>query len=275
MSDDTPIQQLLTIITRLRDPATGCPWDVKQDFDSIGAYTIEEAYEVVDAIDRRDFDHLKDELGDLLLQIVFQSELAREQQRFDFNDVVGAIVDKMIRRHPHVFADADVRTVEDQTRLWDQQKREEQGNTADPSALADIGTGMPEWQRALKLQKRAATVGFDWPGPAPVIAKLREEIIEVEAEFATGDAERLADEIGDVLFVCVNLARHAKVDFSRALRLANAKFERRFRHMEMMAGESGRQLSELDLTAQDALWNQAKLAESAEPSSLGAEQSGF
>ncbi len=258
---DAPIRQLLAIMTRLRDPKVGCPWDVKQNFDTIAPYTIEEAYEVADAIDRKNFEDLRDELGDLLLQVVFHSEMAREQARFDFDDVVQAICDKMVRRHPHVFGDADVRSAEEQTRLWEAQKRSEM-NQADTSVLAGIARGIPEWQRALKLQKRAATVGFDWPDVNPVFEKLHEELDEVRAELTAGsDPARLTDEIGDVLFVCVNLARHAKVDVSQALRSANAKFERRFRHMEASAQASGVALADLDLQAQDALWDQAKLSE--------------
>ena len=255
------MRELLAIMTRLRDPESGCPWDVKQNYATIAPYTIEEAYEVADAIDRGNFDDLREELGDLLLQVVFHSEMAREEGRFDFHDVVRGICEKMIRRHPHVFGDADVRTAEEQTRLWEAQKRREK-NDDDTSVLAGIARGMPEWQRALKLQKRAATIGFDWPNVTPVFDKLHEELDEVRAELADGaDHERLTDEIGDVLFVCVNLARHAKVDVSQALRVANAKFERRFRHMEATAQAEGLTLSDLDLTAQDALWDRAKLSE--------------
>ncbi len=261
---ESNIEKLLAIMTRLRDPKSGCPWDVKQNFDTIAPYTIEEAYEVADAIDRKNFDDLRDELGDLLLQVVFHSEMAREQSRFDFNDVVAAICDKMTRRHPHVFGDADVRDAEQQTRLWEAQKRSER-NDGDTSALAGVARGMPEWQRALKLQKRAASVGFDWPDVTPVFDKLHEELDEVRAELDNGaDRERLTDEIGDVLFVCVNLARHAKVDVSAALRAANAKFERRFRHMEASAQAQGTALTDLNLAAQDALWDQAKISERAE-----------
>jgi nucleoside triphosphate diphosphatase len=261
VTTESPIQQLQAIMTRLRDPESGCPWDVKQNFDSIAPYTIEEAYEVADAIDRKNFDDLREELGDLLLQVVFHSEMAREQGRFDFDDVVRGICEKMIRRHPHVFGDADVRDAEQQTRLWEAQKRSEK-NDADTSALAGIARGIPEWQRALKLQKRAATVGFDWPNVGSVFDKLHEELDEVRAELAAGsDHERLTDEIGDVLFVCVNLARHARVDVSQALRSANAKFERRFRHMEASAATRGGALSDLDLQAQDTLWDAAKRSE--------------
>ncbi len=254
-------------MARLRDRESGCPWDIEQDFASIAAYTIEEAYEVADAIDRNDLEHLKDELGDLLLQVVFHAQMAREQGAFDFGDVVAAICDKMTRRHPHVFAGANVEDVEAQTREWEAQKLREReaAGDADTSALAGISRGMPEWQRAVKLQSRAARVGFDWPGTDPVIAKLHEEIEEVRLEFARGDIEanreRLQDEIGDVLFVCANLARHARVDVGAALRHANQKFERRFRAMESMATADSVDLSTLPLEAQDAYWNRVKADE--------------
>ena len=261
------INDLLTIMARLRDRENGCPWDIEQDFSSIAPYTIEEAYEVADAIDRNDLADLKDELGDLLLQVVFHAQMAKEQGAFAFEDVVAAICDKMTRRHPHVFADASVEDAEAQTREWEAQKRREReaaGDT-DTSALAGVSRGMPEWQRAVKLQSRAARVGFDWPGPDPVIAKLHEEIEEVRAEFARGDAqanhERLQDEIGDVLFVCANLARHAKVDVGAALRHANLKFERRFRSMESLAADDSVHLSRLPLDQQEAYWNRAKTIE--------------
>jgi ATP diphosphatase len=270
------IAALLQIMARLRDPQHGCPWDVKQDFASIAPSTIEEANEVADAIDRQDPLALKDELGDLLLQVVFHAQMAREVGQFGFDDVVAAICDKMVRRHPHVFPDPETGalvSVEDadaQTRAWeDHKRREREVATDDRSALAGIARGLPEWQRATKLQKRAATLGFDWPGPEPVIAKLHEEIEEVRAEFdALAGAEdvatvrdRLEDEIGDVLFVCVNLARHAKVDVGAALRRANHKFERRFRRMEQLAQAEGVDLSQQALAAQDAYWDRAKAEE--------------
>jgi ATP diphosphatase len=267
MTSDTPspsIADLLAIMARLRDRERGCPWDVEQTFDTIAPYTIEEAYEVADAIDRKDYAHLRDELGDLLLQVVFHARMAEEAGHFAFDDVVGAICDKMVRRHPHVFGDARVAESADaQLANWEELKageRAAQGD-ADTSALAGISRGMPEWQRALKLQQRAARVGFDWPDVGLVFDKLHEEIDEVRAEFADGsDPQRLTDEIGDVLFVCVNLARHAKVDVSHALRHANAKFERRFRHMETLAAADGG-LAGKPLEAQDALWGLAKAAE--------------
>jgi nucleoside triphosphate diphosphatase len=288
------IGDLLRIMAALRDRQTGCPWDVAQDFASIAPFTIEEAYEVADAIDRGDFDDLRDELGDLLLQVVFHAQMAKEAAYFDFGDVVAAICNKMVARHPHVFADGhseqtaisgassdrlasgnvdakqgklirmSFANAEEQTQAWERIKADERAakGDADTSALAGISRGMPEWQRALKLQQRAARVGFDWPSVQPVFDKLHEELDEVRAEFATGaDADRLNDEIGDVLFVCVNLARHAKVDVSRALRHANAKFERRFRRMEALAANAGETLAGKSLAEQDTLWDRAKAEE--------------
>ncbi|RDS85421.1 nucleoside triphosphate pyrophosphohydrolase [Dyella psychrodurans] len=259
------LEDLLAIMARLRDPERGCPWDVKQDFSTIAPYTVEEAYEVADAIDRRDWHDLRDELGDLLLQVVFHAQMAQEQGLFDFDDVAHTISDKMRRRHPHVFGDVTYADLDEQKRAWDVIKAGERvakGDAHDGSVLAGVSRGQPEWQRALKLQQRAATVGFDWPDHRPVIEKLHEELAEVQAEFEAGAAPaRLEDEIGDVLFVAVNLARHAKVDFARALKHANAKFERRFRRMEQLAGERGQALSESDLRAQEALWQQAKTEE--------------
>ncbi|HEV2623408.1 MAG TPA: nucleoside triphosphate pyrophosphohydrolase [Frateuria sp.] len=256
------LEDLLAIMARLRDPVDGCPWDVRQDFASIAPYTIEEAYEVVDAIDRADFRDLREELGDLLLQVVFHAQLASERGLFDFGDVAHAIADKMRRRHPHVFGEARYADVEEQTRVWEAIKAAERagrGDANDASALAGISHGLPEWKRAAKLQQRAATVGFEWREPGPMLDKLAEEVDEVRAEFEGGaNADRIEDELGDVLFVTANLARHAGVDFSRALRRANAKFERRFRRMEALAAMQGRPLAELGLDAQELLWRQAK-----------------
>ena len=289
MSNTHGIQRLLDIMAALRDPQSGCPWDLEQTFASIAPYTIEEAYEVADAIDRGDLGDLKDELGDLLLQVVFHARMAQEQGAFEFGDVVDAICDKMTRRHPHVFdaqgranaaggrmpgaaAGASVDDAEQQTKAWDEHKRAERAarGESDTSALAGISRGLPEWQRAVKLQHKAAKVGFDWPGPDPVIAKLHEEIEEVRAEFAAvaadpGDPDardRLEDELGDLLFVCANLARHAKVDVGAALRRANLKFERRFRAMEALAAADGG-LAGQSLEAQDRYWDLAKAAEKA------------
>ena len=265
------IQRILGIMARLRDPQQGCPWDLEQDFASIAAYTIEEAYEVADAIDRGDLPGLCDELGDLLLQVVFHAQMAQEQGAFGFGDVVDAISDKMIRRHPHIFGDAEAGDADSVLRNWDAIKRGERAAAGDPdtSALAGIARGLPEWQRAVKLQARAARVGFDWPGPAPVIDKLHEEIEEVRAEFAAVAADpddaaaqdRLEEELGDLLFVAANLARHAKVDVGAALRRANHKFERRFRAMEAMAEADGQPLSGQSLDAQDGYWHRAKQVE--------------
>jgi ATP diphosphatase len=273
MNPTGDIDGLLAIMARLRDPADGCPWDREQSFATIAPYTIEEAYEVADAIDRGDLGDLRDELGDLLLQVVFHARMAQEQGAFDFADVVAAISDKMLRRHPHVFAGAAVEDAAAQTRAWEAHKHAERAaaGVQDASALAGIARGLPEWQRAVKLQHRAARVGFDWPGPSPVIAKLHEEIEEVRIEFgavasAPDDAaaqDRLEDEIGDLLFVCANLARHAKVDPGTALRRANRKFERRFRLMEILAAGEGARLDELTLEQQERYWLLAKAREKA------------
>ena len=264
------IETLLAVMARLRDPERGCPWDVKQDFASIATYTIEEAYEVAEAIDRGDLGDLKDELGDLLLQVVFHAQMANEQGAFAFADVVAAINDKMIRRHPHVFGDASVEDADAQTAAWEKMKAAERAakrrdSGAPPSALDDVPRALPEWQRALKLQKRGANVGYDWPDATPVIAKLEEELEEVrEALAMPASPERqdaLEDEIGDLLFVAMNLARKAKVDPGTALRRANAKYERRFRQMEALARANGREFGALSLDEQSALWNAAKRIE--------------
>jgi ATP diphosphatase len=258
------ILKLLQIMARLRDREHACPWDVAQTIDPVAPYTIVEAYDVADAIDRKDYPALQDELGDLLLQVVFHARMAEEQHLFAFGDVVDAINAKLVRRHPHVFGDAHYADAAEQTRAWDEIKRAERASQGgnDASALAGVARGLPEWKRALKLCERAAAVGFDWPGPEPVLDKLDEEITEVRAEFAAGaDRNRLLDEIGDVAFVLVNLARHAKVDFSQALRHANAKFERRFRRMEALAAMAGEKLDDKSLAEQDALWNRAKSEE--------------
>ena len=288
MNDSHDIGKLLDIMATLRNPDGGCPWDLAQDFSTIAPYTIEEAYEVADAIDRGDLTDLRDELGDLLLQVVFHAQMAKEQGAFEFGDVVAAICDKMTRRHPHVFdahgcanaaggrmpgaaaEEARKDDAEAQLQHWEDLKRAERAakGDVDTSALAGISRGLPEWQRAVKLQHKAAKVGFDWPGPEPVLEKLHEEIEEVRVEFAAvaaspGDAaarDRLEDELGDILFVCANLARHAKVDMGSALRRANLKFERRFRTMEALAAADGG-LAGQSLEAQDRYWDRAKAAE--------------
>lgn len=251
----------------LRDPVSGCPWDLQQDFRSLAPYAIEEAYEVADAVERGDFDDLKQELGDLLLQVVFHAQLAEERGLFDFDAIAAAIDDKLVRRHPHVFdaqADAPPLDADAQTLAWEQIKRSEREHRHGPdsSALAGITRGLPEWQRAHRLQKQAAAVGFDWPDVAQVFDKLQEEIGEARAEFLAGRGHAaLEDEIGDILFVCINLSRHAKVDFGSALRRANAKFERRFRRMEQMAGERHTALRQMTLTDMESLWQLAKQQE--------------
>ena len=288
MNDSHDIGKLLDIMATLRNPDGGCPWDLAQDFSTIAPYTIEEAYEVADAIDRGDLTDLKDELGDLLLQVVFHAQMAKERGAFEFGDGVAAICDKMTRRHPHVFdahgcanaaggrmpgaaaEEARKDDAEAQLQHWEDLKRAERAakGDVDTSALAGISRGLPEWQRAVKLQHKAAKVGFDWPGPEPVLEKLHEEIEEVRVEFAAvaaspGDAaarDRLEDELGDILFVCANLARHAKVDMGSALRRANLKFERRFRAMEALAAADGG-LAGQSLEAQDRYWDRAKAAE--------------
>ncbi|MGO1540810.1 MAG: nucleoside triphosphate pyrophosphohydrolase [Luteimonas sp.] len=274
MPESRDIQRLIDIMARLRDPDGGCPWDLEQDFASIAPYTVEEAYEVADAIDRGDMDDLRGELGDLLLQVVFHARMAEEEGRFAFGDVVAAICDKMVSRHPHVFGDAEVADAAAQTRDWEEHKRREREarGEVDDSALAGVSRGMPEWMRAVKLQARAARTGFDWPGPAPVIDKLHEEIGEVRAEFEALAAEpgdvaardRLEDEIGDLLFVAANLARHAQVDVGSALRRANRKFESRFRAMEALARADGTSLPELPLAAHEAYWARVKQGEGAD-----------
>lgn len=246
-ADITPLQQ---IMARLRDPEAGCAWDVQQDFATIVPYTIEEAYEVADAIEREDMAALKDELGDLLLQVVFHSRMAEEAGVFSLSDVITAICDKMVRRHPHVFGDAQA------SPGWDQIKAAERAETSDDgSALAGVASALPALLRAEKLQKRAARVGFDWENVEDVRSKLLEEIDELSEATAP---DHVAEEVGDMLFAAVNLARYHKVDAEAALRAANLKFERRFRMMEAFA--EGR-FPELDLPAQEALWQRAKQAE--------------
>lgn len=246
----TGIDRLVTIMARLRDPERGCEWDTVQTFATIAPYTIEEAYEVADAIDRADMADLKDELGDLLLQVVFHARMAEEAGDFALHDVVTAICDKMERRHPHIFGDA----AEDGHYLWEQIKAEERGAKGAESALDGVAIGLPALLRAEKLQKRAARTGFDWPDPSGARAKIDEELLEVEA--STTDAHR-EEEIGDLLFAVVNWARKMGIEPETALRAANAKFERRFRAMEARAGDA---FAALDLEAKEELWGQVKAA---------------
>ena len=255
------IDDLLAIMARLRDPQGGCPWDLEQDFSSIAPYTIEEAYEVTDVIDRQAWQELPGELGDLLFQVVFHSQMARERGWFEFADVVQAISDKMVRRHPHVFADA--RYADDATREadWEAIKQAEKTDQpAQASALDTVSSGLPAMRRAVKLQKAAARCGFDWPEPAPILDKVREETEELSEAIAEGDSEASREELGDLLFVLCNLARRLEIDPGRALREANHKFQRRFRYMEQQASQRGQVLEQLDSDAQEALWQEAKRA---------------
>jgi MazG family protein len=271
MPDDTSrsadIGALLAIMARLRDPAHGCPWDVAQTFATIAPYTIEEAYEVADAIARDDVTALKDELGDLLLQVVFHARIAEENGSFAFADVVAAICQKMVRRHPHVFGDARVDDAAAQTVAWESIKAAERAAAArdsirPPSALDGIPPGLPAMKQAEKLQKRAARVGFDWTEARDVVGKVREELDEVVAEFdMAAPTAQLTAEIGDLLFACVNLARKAGVDPGMALRGANLKFDRRFRRIEDLLAAQGRTPEQATLADMEALWVQAKTEE--------------
>ncbi len=253
-----PIERLLEIMRRLRDPETGCPWDRAQDWRSIVPHTLEEAYEVAEAIENGDMDSLRDELGDLLFQVVYYCQFAREEGRFDFDDVVEAICDKLIRRHPHVFGDERVKDADSQSRAWEAHKRREREARGN-GLLEGVARTLPALSRARKLQQRAASVGFDWQEIGPVFDKLHEEIEELRQALAQGGPqEAIEEELGDLLFVCVNLARHAGVDPERALRKANRKFERRFAHIERRLREQGREPSGTPLAVMDALWDEAK-----------------
>lgn len=264
------IDRLLEVMRRLRDPETGCPWDLEQTFATIAPYTIEEAYEVADAIARADWDDLRTELGDLLLQVVYYAQMGAEDGRFDFDTIAHAIADKMIARHPHVFGSEAVAADELKT-VWEERKAQERAakamaKGADASLLADVPLNLPALTRALKLQKRAARAGFDWGEARPVFAKLREELGELEQALAEDapHAEREL-ELGDLLFTVVNLARHLKLDPEAALRATNAKFERRFRAIEAAAAGQGRAVAELTLAELEELWEKAKMAERKSP----------
>ncbi|OYX41864.1 MAG: nucleoside triphosphate pyrophosphohydrolase [Rhodobacterales bacterium 32-67-9] len=256
------IDRLVEIMARLRDPATGCPWDIEQDFATIAPYTIEEAYEVADAIERQAWDDLRGELGDLLFQAVYHAQMAAEAGHFAFEDVVRAISDKMIARHPHVFGDESrEKTAVDQTRDWERMKAAERAGKAEKGTLDGVATGLPALTRAVKLQNRAARVGFDWPSTGEVIDKIAEEARELdEARTTLGEAE-IFEEFGDLLFVVANLARHLKIDPEAALRSANAKFTRRFAAIEAALAANGRRPEQSDLAEMDALWDAAKRAE--------------
>jgi MazG family protein len=257
------IDRLLNIMSRLRDPQRGCPWDLEQSFGTIAPYTIEEAYEVADAIERGDLDDLRDELGDLLFQVVFHAQMAKERAAFDFDAVVDAICDKMERRHPHVFGTAKIDSADAQTIAWEEQKRRER--SADPSSagvLADVPVGLPALTRANKLGKRAAQVGFEWPDVGGALDKVAEEIDELRREIAVGaDADGVESEVGDLLFTIVNVARYLKVDPENALRRTNAKFQRRFEYIERRLRGQGRSIEAATLTEMDALWEEGKQQE--------------
>jgi MazG family protein len=284
MAENTPrpytIGDLLRVMARLRDPETGCPWDREQTFATIAPYTIEEAYEVAEAIARSDLDALKDELGDLLLQVVYHARMAEEDGRFAFGDVVDAITAKMIRRHPHVFEDASLRDAFVASGTWERIKAEEKatrgsatrgatrGSAAERGAtdelgslLDDVPVALPALTRAVKLQKKAARVGFDWPSLAPVLAKIEEEIAELKSAIADKKSAKVTEEFGDLLFVMANVARHLGVDPEGVLRDANAKFVRRFRSIEAALRAEGRTPEDATLEEMDQLWNEAKAAE--------------
>ncbi|MBL0947646.1 nucleoside triphosphate pyrophosphohydrolase [Brevundimonas sp.] len=257
-----PLDRLRAIMVRLRDPVTGCPWDVEQTFQTIAPYTLEEAYEVADAIERGDFDELKSELGDLLFQVVFHARMAEEAGLFDFDAVAAAIADKLERRHPHVFGDEAAKAdAASQKARWEDIKAAERKAKAQHGVLDDVPVGLPALARAAKLTKRAARVGFDWPSTAEVFAKLDEEVAELKVEIATGSSERMKDEVGDLLFVVANLARKLGVEPEDALRGSNAKFVRRFAFIDAELAKDGRTPDQSDLAEMDALWTAAKGAE--------------
>ena len=268
MTPSRDISRLIEIMAALRTPVTGCPWDLEQSFATIAPYTIEEAYEVVDAISRGDLDDLREELGDLLLQVVFHARMAEEQGAFAFGDVVEAITKKMIRRHPHVFADKDGKLAPSHVKeVWHRIKAEEKAEraarrpaeqTSHKSLLSDVKAGQPALVRAMELQRKASTVGFDWNDPRAVLQKIREETDEIEAALDRNDSQELAEETGDLLFVLVNMARHVGADPEAALRATNAKFERRFAYIERALEAQGRQPQDASLAEMDALWNEAK-----------------
>lgn len=255
------IDALLKIMTALRSPNGGCPWDLEQNFRTIAPYTVEEAYEVADAIERGDMSDLKDELGDLLFQVVFHAQMAREDDLFDFGDVADAISNKMVRRHPHVFAQTETRNAEEQTRAWEDQKAEERKHKGADSLLADVPAGLPGMTRAVKLQKRAARVGFDWPDASAVLDKVAEEATELHEAAATSDKAHTEEEFGDLLFVLANLARHMDIDPETALRGANEKFTRRFKYIEKKFADDGVSLNDASLDEMEETWNEAKALE--------------
>ena len=268
MTPSRNISRLIEIMAALRTPVTGCPWDLEQDFATIAPYTIEEAYEVADAIMRNDLDDLREELGDLLLQVVYHARMAEEQNAFAFGDVVEAITRKLIRRHPHVFADKDGNIAPAGVKsAWERIKAEEKAERAarrppeeatHKSLLSGVKAGQPALTRAMELQRKASTVGFDWNDPRAVLNKIREEADEIEAALDRNDKQELAEETGDLLFALVNLARHVDADPEAVLRGTNAKFERRFAYIERALAANGRSLEDATLEEMDALWNEAK-----------------
>jgi ATP diphosphatase len=273
MEASTDISRLIEIMEALRAPETGCPWDIVQTFETIKPYTIEEAYEVADAIERNDMDDLCEELGDLLLQVVFHSRIAEEMGAFSFGDVVHAVTSKMIRRHPHVFAVSDADTPESVKLQWDQikaaekrerlERRASRGVSEDPKAgfLGSIQRSQPALTEALKLQEQAARVGFDWSAAEPILDKIEEEIGELRQALAEGRSESISDELGDLIFAMVNIGRHVKVDAENALRGTNTKFRRRFRHIETSLAASGETLEAASLERMEELWQAAKAIE--------------
>ena len=280
MKPSRDIAGLIAIMAALRTPGSGCPWDLEQNFETIAPYTIEEAYEVADAISRGDLDDLKDELGDLLLQVVFHARMAQEQGTFAFPDVVQAITEKLIRRHPHVFGDSRGLNTGEVNVQWDAIKAQERAAKADAGgspasdtvsrrdgALSGVSAGLPALTRALKLQQKAGKVGFDWNDPKAVLAKIREETDEIEAELDAGRRDEIEAEIGDLMFAVVNLARHLAVDTETALRATNLKFERRFAAIEDALAKRGKTPADATLDEMDALWNEAKAAEKNTPTS--------
>lgn len=266
------LDDLLTLMAVLRDPEQGCPWDIKQDWDSIVPHTLEEAYEVADAIERRAFDELPGELGDLLFQVIYYSQFGVEERRFDFYDIVDTLTAKMLARHPHVFPDGtlasrrlEISAAEVEARgidrRWESRKAEERAAREAHSTLDDIPGALPALSRAAKLTKRASRVGFDWPDTQGVLAKIREELAEVEEALEAKDIKHAQEEVGDLLFAVVNLARRLKADPEQVLRATNHKFERRFRHVERCLAEYGRTPDQADLAEMDRYWNDAKRLE--------------
>lgn len=275
MNERYTLADLLHIMQRLRDPDTGCPWDIQQDFRSILPSTLEECYELAEAIEQGDFEHVEDELGDVLFQVVFHAQMGSEEGLFDFDSVVDRLAGKLIRRHPHVFAGGAIdgvvgerSSVDHVKQSWEDIKQREREGRAQEGVLADVPRALPALPRAQKLQKRAARIGFDWSGPEPVFDKLAEEVAELQAALADNDASAAKDELGDVLFTCVNLARHLGVDAEAALRGSSARFEWRFKAMEALALEAGSAIDSLDPDALEAFWERAKRVEREDPGGL-------